>query len=138
MTTREAARERGTIDEAVAILGICARTVRHLALLGEFQGAAKIGRRWTFNLERLREYVKQKEREVMSKRKAPKGTFWRGPILWGRIQADGADIRWSLRTDDPVVALARRKRERDRQIAVSKFGDERKTFAEALESWGLI
>jgi integrase/recombinase XerD len=72
----------------------------------------------------------------MSKRKAPKGTFWRGPVLWGRIQADGGDIRWSLRTDDPVVALARRKRERDRQIAVSKFGDERKTFAEVLEAWG--
>jgi integrase/recombinase XerD len=72
----------------------------------------------------------------MPKRKAPKGTFWRGPVLWGRIQTEGDDIRWSLRTDDPVVALARRKRERDRQIAVSKFGDERKTFAQALEAWG--
>jgi len=72
----------------------------------------------------------------MPKRKAPKGTFWRGPVLWGRIQAEGGDIRWSLRTDDPVVALARRTKERDRQIAVSKFGDERKTFAEVLEAWG--
>ena len=72
----------------------------------------------------------------MPKRKAPKGTFWRGPFLWGRIQAEGRDIRWSLRTDDPVVALARRKRERDRQIAISKFGDDRKTFADALEAWG--
>lgn len=63
MMKRGAARERGTIDDAVAILGICARTVRQLALLGELQGAAKIGRRWTFNLERLREYVEQKERE---------------------------------------------------------------------------
>lgn len=72
----------------------------------------------------------------MGKRKAARGTFWRGSVLWGRIQADGGDIRWSLRTDDPVIALARRKRERDRQIAVSKFGDDRKTFAEALEAWG--
>ena len=52
---------------------------------------------------------------MMRRRKAPKGTFWRGPVLWGRIQADGGDIRWSLRTDDPAVALARRqKKEIDR------------------------
>ena len=68
----EAARERGTIHEAVAILGICARTVRHLALLGEFRGAAKIGRRWTFNLERLRDYVEQKERESCRSAKHPR------------------------------------------------------------------
>jgi ribosomal protein S14 len=34
--------ERGKIDEAVAILGLCARTVRHLAFCGELPGAAKI------------------------------------------------------------------------------------------------
>jgi len=41
MTKREAARERGTIDDAVAILGICARTVRQLALLCELQRSGK-------------------------------------------------------------------------------------------------
>ena len=92
MTNRDAARERGTIDDAVAILRVCNRTVRQLALRAELPGAAKIGRRWTFNLVRLREYVKQKEMESCRRRKAPKGTFWRGPVLWGRIQAEGGDI----------------------------------------------
>ena len=77
-------RERGTIDDAVAILGICARTVRQLALFGDLQGAAKIGRRWTFNLERLREYVKQKERELCRGAKHP-----RERSGGGRFSGDG-------------------------------------------------
>lgn len=48
----------------------------------------------------------------MSKRKAPKGTFWRGPVLWGRIQIGGRDVKWSLRTDDPAIAARRFKEER--------------------------
>lgn len=48
----EIRRDRGTIDEAVAILGVSDRTVRDLALRGEPPGAAKIGRRWTFDLAR--------------------------------------------------------------------------------------
>jgi integrase/recombinase XerD len=71
----------------------------------------------------------------MPKRKAPAGTYWRGDTLWGRIQADGKDIRWSLQTDDPEVAKNRCKAERDRQIAISKFGDARRTFEELMETW---
>jgi integrase/recombinase XerD len=43
----------------------------------------------------------------MPKRKAPKGTFWRGSLLWGRIQTGGRDVKWSLRTDDPEIAKRR-------------------------------
>jgi integrase/recombinase XerD len=72
----------------------------------------------------------------MAKRKAPTGCFWRGAMLWGRIQAGGQDIKWSLHTDDPKVAASRRKVERDRAIAAQRYGDHRRTFSEAMEAWG--
>lgn len=75
----------------------------------------------------------------MAKRKnskAPKGCFWRDGILYGRIQTGGQDIKWSLRTDDPKVAASRRKAERDRVVAAQRYGDQRRTFAEAMEAWG--
>jgi integrase/recombinase XerD len=71
-----------------------------------------------------------------SPRKAPKGCFWRDGVLYGRIQTGGRDIKWSLRTDDPAVAASRRKAERDRAIAIQRYGDQRRTFSEALEGWG--
>jgi integrase/recombinase XerD len=72
----------------------------------------------------------------MAKPKAPKGCFWRDGILYGRIQTGGQDIKWSLRTDDPKVAASRRKAERDRVVASQRYGDQRRTFAEAMEAWG--
>lgn len=71
----------------------------------------------------------------MAKRKAPKGCFWRGNTLYGRLQTKGGDIKWSLRTDDPAVARSRRDAERKRAIATAHYGDQRRTFDEALESW---
>jgi excisionase family DNA binding protein len=58
--TLMAQRERGVLREAAAILGLSERTVRMLADLGELPGAVKIGRRWTFDLEQLRRYVRGK------------------------------------------------------------------------------
>ncbi len=71
----------------------------------------------------------------MPKRKAPKGCFWRGNTLWGRIQANGTDVKWSLRTDDPALAKSRRQSERARQVAITRYGDHRRTFQEAMDSW---
>lgn len=71
----------------------------------------------------------------MSKRKAPKGCFWRGATLWGRIQVKGRDIKWSLRTDDPETAKRRRKTERDRQVAAAHFGDHRRMWADVMSEW---
>lgn len=68
--------------------------------------------------------------------KAPKGCFWRNGTLYGRIQTSGGDIKWSLRTDDPKVAASRRKTERARAVAAQRYGDHRRTFAEAMEAWG--
>lgn len=68
--------------------------------------------------------------------KAPKGCFWRDGILYGRIQTGGGDVKWSLRTDDPQVAATRRSAERSRAVAIQRYGDHRRTFAEAMEAWG--
>jgi integrase/recombinase XerD len=72
----------------------------------------------------------------MAKRKAPAGCFWRDDVLYGRIQTNGGDIKWSLRTDDPKIAASRRKLERDRVVAAQRYGDQRRTFSEAMEAWG--
>jgi integrase/recombinase XerD len=71
----------------------------------------------------------------MPKRKAPKGCFWRDGILYGRIQVGGTDVKWSLRTDDPKIAGPRREAERKRAVATAHYGDQRRTFQEALEGW---
>lgn len=71
----------------------------------------------------------------MPKRKAPKGCFWRNGILYGRVQTGGGDVKWSLRTDDPAIASLRRKAERDRAIAIQRYGDQRRAVAEAVEAW---
>src|SRR4051812_32768408 len=68
--------------------------------------------------------------------KAPRGCFWRDGVLYGRIQTGGGDIKWSLRTDDPKVATARRAAERKRAVAIQRYGDQRITFTEAMEGWG--
>jgi integrase/recombinase XerD len=71
----------------------------------------------------------------MPKRKAPKGCFWRGNTLWGRLQTAGGDVKWSLRTDDPQVAKVRRERERQRLIAKVYYGEDRRAFQDALDGW---
>lgn len=72
---------------------------------------------------------------MAKQRKAPPGTYWRNGILWGRILVKGREIRWSLRTDDVETARDRRKVRHDREIAASHYGDERKTWDDAVIAW---
>lgn len=71
----------------------------------------------------------------MPKRRAPTGCYWRGDTLWGRATVAGREHRWSLRTDDPKVAATRRESEKKRLVAQTHFGDDRKTWAMAVEAW---
>jgi hypothetical protein len=57
-------RERVTIDDALSIIGISTRSLQEMAARGEIPGAAKFGRRWTFDLAKLRAHVKDKEEEI--------------------------------------------------------------------------
>ena len=56
--------ERVKIERAGQILGLQPRTVQKMAQRGELPGAAKLGRRWTFNEDKLRSYVRHKVRET--------------------------------------------------------------------------
>jgi hypothetical protein len=64
------AKERGTIEQAVAIIGLSMRAVQDLAARGEIPGAAKFGRRWTFDLAKLRRHVAAKEQETWQRAQA--------------------------------------------------------------------
>jgi integrase/recombinase XerD len=68
------------------------------------------------------------------KSKAPAGCYWRGKVLWGRIKVRGRLIRWSLETDDPAIAKARRQAGKIRAIA-DVHGDARRTFEEVFTAW---
>src|SRR3954451_8890051 len=59
--SRHPALERVCIGIASAILGRGSRSVLDLAARGELPGAAKIGGRWTFDLAKLRAYVRERE-----------------------------------------------------------------------------
>lgn len=71
----------------------------------------------------------------MSKREAPKGCYWRGGVLWGRITVRGQEIRWSLRTGDAAVALRRVAQRRDEELGRAHFGEHRPTYEEAFAAW---
>lgn len=83
-TSAEAARKlRCSAKEAAAILGLPMRTVQELAAReARSLGAAKIGRRWTFDLEKLRRFVKHREREAwQNAKRQPDATG--APVLFG-------------------------------------------------------
>jgi hypothetical protein len=56
--------ERIVIEDAMAILGLSGRMIQELAQRGEIPGAAKFGRRWTFDVVKLRAMIADKEREI--------------------------------------------------------------------------
>jgi hypothetical protein len=55
--------ERGGIDDAVAILGRKKRIIENKAAMGEIPGAVKVWGRWTFDLEKLRAMVRDREKQ---------------------------------------------------------------------------
>jgi integrase/recombinase XerD len=69
------------------------------------------------------------------KPKAPAGCYWRGNTLWGRLKVRGRLVRWSLNTDDPAVAKARRQAGKERALADAFHGDARRAFEEAFVAW---
>src|SRR6516225_1669451 len=83
--------ERGSIDQAAAILGLLPRTIQHLAARGQIVGAAKLGRRWTFDLEKLRRFVRDKERQTWHSAKRPVDVF-------GAAKPFGAGLRFAAGT----------------------------------------
>jgi excisionase family DNA binding protein len=97
--------ERVLSNKAVAILGLPLRTVQQLAARGEL-GAAKLGRCWTFDLEKLRRFVKHREREAWQ-------NAMRQPDATGAPVLSGAALRCAAGTSDGrFIRVTRRLRGR--------------------------
>jgi hypothetical protein len=64
--TRKArsAPERIGSEAAAAMLGLAPRTLLHHAMAGSIPGAAKVGGNWTFDVAKLRDFIRQKESET--------------------------------------------------------------------------
>lgn len=71
----------------------------------------------------------------MPNRSAPKNCYWRGKVLWGRIEVAGKEYKWSLRTSDAAVARRRVKTERERLIGETHFGEQRHSYPEVAAEW---
>jgi hypothetical protein len=59
--------ERVHSGEAMRITGLPERTLQSLSARGEIWGAAKLGRRWTYDRQRLRAWVVANENAVASR-----------------------------------------------------------------------
>jgi hypothetical protein len=71
-------QERGDVKDAMRILGAGMRTVEDMAAAGLLPGAAKFNRRWSFDLQKLRRYVEEKEREIWERAEGTKRVFLEG------------------------------------------------------------
>ncbi|WP_288195408.1 helix-turn-helix domain-containing protein [uncultured Pleomorphomonas sp.] len=78
--------ERILVDDASAILGVPVRTVQALAARGEIP-AAKVGRRWTFNPEKLRQWLTDQESKYQRK---STNAAWSGGAV-SRLPARNSD-----------------------------------------------
>jgi ribosomal protein S14 len=56
--------ERIVVEDAITILGLSRRIIQEMAQRGEIPGAAKFGRRWTFDVAKLRAMIADKEQET--------------------------------------------------------------------------
>jgi hypothetical protein len=84
--------ERGTIEQAMAIIGLPIRTVQAMAARAEIPGAAKFGRRWTFDLAKLRKLVAEREQQS-----------WLNADRRRRADATGAATRYGGACVRPAV-----------------------------------
>lgn len=78
----------------------------------------------------------------MSDRKGPwKNTFWRGDTLWAAITVNRIETRFSLRLRKPLRpgdrALARQRIDARRraEVAAGYFGEERRSWEDAVAAW---
>ena len=59
--------ERVRTKEASSILGVSHHVIIKMAAQGKLPGAAKIGGTWTFDREKLRRFIREKEYECQRK-----------------------------------------------------------------------
>jgi len=73
--------ERCLIDEASMITGLNLRTIQALSSKGIIWGAAKLGRRWTYDRQRLRAWVAAAETAVLTRNAPPARSPTWAPLM---------------------------------------------------------
>jgi len=106
--------ERGTSKEAAAILGIKPRKLQVMSQAGQIPGAAKLRRQWTYDLAKLRRFVKQREQACQNEKPRAAAT---GAVVsfGGALRSVGGSYAGRLRRmiqDSQKRAAKRAKRER--------------------------
>src|SRR6476661_5185285 len=91
--------ERISVTDAVLMVGVPKRTLQALALQGKIPKAAKIGRRWTFDVTALRGWIR--EREIAS---CPSAEV--RPVPSGVATSYGGASKLRGRTSDGLYAQA--------------------------------
>jgi hypothetical protein len=71
--------ERVLLPDAARITGLPERTLQDLSKRGQIWGAAKLGRRWTYDRMRLRAWIAAKESEVTPRTTSTSGTAFITP-----------------------------------------------------------
>jgi integrase len=77
----------------------------------------------------------QADGKAVSKRKIPPNTYWRGPVIWGRIKIAGREYRDSLRTSDPREAARRVKAWRLKLERAAVGDPDSPSFKAAVVRW---
>jgi hypothetical protein len=111
-TKRNREKERGDIHDAVAIIGLPRRTVEAMAARSELPGAAKMARRWTFDLRTLRDYVRRQERETWQRSAKPLPGATGGKVFSGVVSRSAAGT-----SDGAFTRITRPLRGRDGERA---------------------
>src|SRR5262245_6548951 len=104
--------ERCGVEHAAAILGLSKRKAQDMAARAEIPGVAKMGRVWTFDIEKLRRHVRLKERQAWQNGKhRPDATGEAMPFGAGpRSMAEKSDGRFTRVTQRLRGQGARRGR----------------------------
>ncbi len=126
--------ERGPIEQAVAILGLPMRTVQDLP-----RAAKSPARRRSADNGHMisRNCAGSSDRGAKTWQSGkPRPDVTGGGIPSGaRLGFAGNVVRWSLDTDDPALAKARRQAGKERAVADAFHGDARRSFEEAFTAW---
>jgi excisionase family DNA binding protein len=102
--------ERGTVREAAKILGLKVRKIQAMSQRGELPGAAKIRRQWTYNLAKLRGFIRQQERATQCQsNESPRpdatgGEIFSGAALRSAGSASGGRLRQMIQQSQKRVA----------------------------------
>jgi hypothetical protein len=80
---------RGSVKEAVSVLGLKPRKLQLMSQRGEIPGAAKLGRQWTYDLAKLNRFVEQQEQATICQSAKPR------PDATGAGKFSGAKFKFA-------------------------------------------